>query len=90
MINYAFYELWSISTVGRPRHTFRTIRKLGSLHKEMVQKLGALAQLVARDIRIVEARSSNLLCSTTNLALESAYFQGFFTLKTDGVLAHNN
>ena len=28
------------------------------------QRCGALAQLVARDIRIVEVRSSNLLCST--------------------------
>ena len=28
------------------------------------QQFGALAQLVARDIRIVEVRSSNLLCST--------------------------
>lgn len=39
---------------------------------------GALAQLVARDIRIVEVRGSTPLCSTRNLADQS--LQGFFVL----------
>ena len=36
---------------------------------------GALAQLVARDIRIVEVRGSTPLCSTQNL--ENQHSQGF-------------
>ena len=36
---------------------------------------GALAQLVARDIRIVEVRGSTPLCSTTTL--EARRFKGF-------------
>ena len=41
---------------------------------------GALAQLVARDIRIVEVRGSTPLCSTRNLAdqrLQGFHFGGY-------------
>ena len=37
---------------------------------------GALAQMVARNVRIVEVRGSNPLCSTRNR--KSLDFQGFF------------
>ena len=42
----------------------------------IVTKFGALAQMVARDIRIVEVRGSTPLCSTQNLADQR--LQGFF------------
>ena len=38
---------------------------------------GALAQLVARDIRIVEVRGSTPLCSTRREALKSLDFRAF-------------
>ena len=53
-----------ISTVGRTKVLYCN------------PKQGALAQLVARDIRIVEVRGSTPLCSTRNLADQS--LQGFF------------
>ena len=63
--------MWGFSTVGRtslqlfiPAGGFR--RKAVSVRsaQNLTRKFGALAQLVARDMRIVEVRSSNLLCST--------------------------
>ena len=41
---------------------------------------GALAQLVARYIRIVEVSGSNPLCSTTKKPLKSQDFEGFCLL----------
>ena len=63
--------MWGISTVGRTSlQLFSPVggsrRKAVSVRsaQNLTRKFGALAQLVARDIRIVEVRSSNLLCST--------------------------
>ena len=64
--------MWGISTVGRT--SLQLFIPAGGSRRKAVsvrsaqnstRKFGALAQLVARDIRIVEVRSSNLLCSTT-------------------------
>ncbi len=63
--------MWGISTVGRT--SLQLFIPAGGSRRKAVsvrsaqnstRKFGALAQLVARDIRIVEVRSSNLLCST--------------------------
>ena len=52
---------------------------------------GALAQLVARDIRIVEVRGSTPLCSTRREALKSLDFRAFLFSPgcgVNGALAH--
>ena len=65
--------MWDISTVGRtslqlfiPAGGFR--RKAVSVRsaQNLTREFGALAQLVARYIRIVEVTGSNPVCSTTS------------------------
>jgi hypothetical protein len=46
---------------------------------------GAIAQLVARDIRIVEVRSSNLLSSTNLFCTNACYFKARFVVTAMGV-----
>ena len=60
-------KIWGISTVGRTK--FSDVRPtLKAVNGESAQNssgiFGALAQLVARYIRIVEVSGSNPLCST--------------------------
>ena len=47
-----------------PTDAFPDSSRLAKLHKKTAKKFGALAQLVARYIRIVEVRGSNPLSST--------------------------
>ena len=54
----------------------------------IVTKFGALAQMVARDIRIVEVRGSTPLCSTGRKALKSLDFRAFLFLPTNEKTGH--
>ena len=70
-----------ISTVGRTK--FSDVRPtLKAVNGESAQNssgiFGALAQLVARYIRIVEVSGSNPLCSTTRKTLDSIRILGSF------------
>ena len=61
--------MWGISTVGRISLPYFIPVKVGqAVNGEFAQnlprKFGALAQLVARNVRIVEVRGSNPLRST--------------------------
>ena len=72
---------WGISTVGRTK--FSDVRPtLKAVNGESAQNssgiFGALAQLVARYIRIVEVSGSNPLCSTTRKTLDSIRILGSF------------
>ena len=72
---------WGISTVGRTN--FSDVRPtLKAVNGESAQNssgiFGALAQLVARYIRIVEVSGSNPLCSTTRKTLDSIRILGSF------------
>ena len=65
-------HIWGISTVGRtslPYFIPKTVKVGQAVNGESAQnsskKFGALAQLVARNVRIVEVRGSNPLRSTT-------------------------
>ena len=74
---------WGISTVGRTNSSFRTPTPkhpipAGCKRWSEIQPNGALAQLVARYIRIVEVSGSNPLCSTTKKPLKLLDFKGFF------------
>ena len=74
---------WGISTVGRTK--FSDVRPtLKAVNGESAQNssgiFGALAQLVARYIRIVEVSGSNPLCSTTRKTLDSIRILGSFFL----------
>ena len=66
---YSFYT-------GQILHTAR--KEAGLTQTELAQKIntkfGALAQLVARYIRIVEVTGSNPVCSTTNPAFRCRIF----------------
>ena len=72
---YKIYRMiWGISTVGRtslPYFIPKTVKVGQTVNGESAQnlprKFGALAQLVARNVRIVEVRGSNPLRSTTSL-----------------------
>ena len=50
----------------------------GESAQNLPRKFGALAQLVARNVRIVEVRGSNPLRSTTSLPVLQQSRQGFF------------
>ena len=50
------------------------IHRVGKSAQKMNRKFGALAQLVARYIRIVEVTGSNPVCSTTNPAFRCRIF----------------
>ena len=74
---------WGISTVGRTK--FSDVRPtLKAVNGESAQNssgiFGALAQLVARYIRIVEVSGSNPLCSTIRKTLDSIRILGSFFL----------
>ena len=63
--------MWGISTIGRislPYFIPKTVKVGQAVNGESAQnlprKFGALAQLVARNVRIVEVRGSNPLRST--------------------------
>ena len=63
--------MWGVSTVGRTRLPYfipKTVKVGQAVNGESAQnlprKFGALAQLVARNVRIVEVRGSNPLRST--------------------------
>ena len=86
--------MWGYSTVGRTK--FSDVRPtLKAVNGESAQNspgiFGALAQLVARYIRIVEVTGSNPVCSTMNPAFRCRIFcfiplflQVYFT-KTAGL-----
>ena len=74
---------WGISTVGRTK--FSEVHPTSkAVNGESAQNspgiFGALAQLVARYIRIVEVSGSNPLCSTTRKTLDSIRILGSFFL----------
>ena len=48
--------------------------------QKITTKFGALAQLVARYIRIVEVSGSNPLCSTIRKTLDSIRILGYFLM----------
>ena len=77
-------SIWGVSTVGRtslPYFIPKTVRVGQAVNGESAQnlprKFGALAQLVARNVRIVEVRGSNPLRSTT-VRLKTNVFRRFF------------
>ena len=77
--------MWGISTVGRislPYFIPKTVKVGQAVNGEFAQnlprKFGALAQLVARNVRIVEVRGSNPLRSTTSLPVFDIKLVGFF------------
>ena len=55
-------------------------QQYGEPAQKITTKFGALAQLVARYIRIVEVSGSNPLCSTTRKTLDSIRILGSFFL----------
>ena len=72
---------WGTSTVGRTK--FSEVHPTSkAVNGESAQNspgiFGALAQLVARYIRIVEVSGSNPLCSTTRKTLDSIRILGSF------------
>ena len=77
-------SIWGVSTVGRtslPYFIPKTVKVGRAVNGESAQnlprKFGALAQLVARNVRIVEVRGSNPLRSTT-VRLKTNVFRRFF------------
>ena len=81
---------WGISTVGRTNHPY--LRPTGNQFRKptigpmenlvgIVTKFWALAQMVARDIRIVEVRGSTPLCSTTGRSVELGCIGSRFALR---------
>lgn len=70
-LSFGISVIWGVSTVGRtslPYFIPKTVRVGQTVNGESAQnlprKFGALAQLVARNVRIVEVRGSNPLRST--------------------------
>ena len=83
-IMFHVVEPWGVSTVGRtslPYFIPKTVKVGQAVNGESAQnspkKFGALAQLVARNVRIVEVRGSNPLRSTT-VRLKTNVFRRFF------------
>ena len=84
-LSFGISVIWGISTVGRtslPYFIPKTVKVGQGVNGESAQnlprKFGALAQLVARNVRIVEVRGSNPLRSTTSLPVLQQSRQGFF------------
>ena len=80
-------HIWGISTVGRTNHQLfipdaEFLGKAVNVRsaQNLAKIFGALAQLVARYIRIVEARGSNPLSSTT-ICLKTTVFRLFLFIR---------
>ena len=83
-LSFGISVICGISTVGRtslPYFIPKTVKVGQAVNGESAQnlprKFGALAQLVARNVRIVEVRGSNPLRSTT-VRLKTNVFRRFF------------